>query len=134
MTEWIRITPGFGAVASEMDVRRVDDTAMGELRKAFSDHKLLVFPAQHLEAEELLGLGRRWGVLDKQELAESVHPAQPEVQILEHDADHPPTGYQWHTDLSWSERPPAATILSAKISPLTGGDTVFCDMGAGIPG
>jgi taurine dioxygenase len=124
------ITPSFGSVIRGPRLDRLDDACLAEVRVLFADRKLLVFPEQDLDAAELLSFARRWGPVDRQELAEHVHPDHLDVQLLEHDGNHPPVGYLWHTDLSWSECPPLGTLLSAKEVPACGGDTVFADMTA----
>jgi taurine dioxygenase len=128
MPDSVPITPGFGSVVRGVRLDRLDEPRLAELRVLFADRKLLVFPGQDLDAAVLLSVARAWGPLDRQELADRVHPDHPEVQILEHDESHPPVGYLWHTDLSWSECPPLGTVLSAKVVPACGGDTVFADM------
>jgi alpha-ketoglutarate-dependent taurine dioxygenase len=35
---------------------------------------------------------------------------------------------RWHTDVTFSERPPNGTILAAKVNPPRGGDTLWCDL------
>jgi taurine dioxygenase len=130
MLESVPLTPRFGTVVRGVRLDRLQESGLAQLRKLFADRKLLVFPGQDLDAAELLSFARRWGPLDRQELAEQVHPDHPEVQILEHDRNHPPVGYLWHTDLSWSECPPLGTLLSARVVPACGGDTVFADMTA----
>ncbi len=130
MLDCVPLTPRFGTVVRGQRLERLEESRLAELRVLFSERKLLVFPEQHLDAAELLSFARRWGPLDRQELAEHVHPDHPDVQILAHDKDHPPVGYLWHTDLSWSQCPPLGTLLSAKVVPGCGGDTVFADMTA----
>jgi taurine dioxygenase len=130
MLDCVPITPRFGTVVRGLRLDRLDESGLSELRVLFAARKLLVFPEQEIPAAELLSFARRWGPLDRQELAERVHPDYPEVQLLEHDQRHPPVGYVWHTDLSWSENPPLGTLLSAKVVPPCGGDTVFADMTA----
>ena len=60
-------------------------------------------------------------------LPERTVPDHPEVQVLEHDVDHP-AEYTWHTDLSWHPTPPLGAVLLARTLPPTGGDTMFADM------
>jgi taurine dioxygenase len=48
--------------------------------------------------------------------------------VIVDDADRPPAGFDWHTDLSWTEAPPSLGILHALESPAFGGDTIWASL------
>jgi taurine dioxygenase len=119
------MTPHLGAEVFGYSAR---DGLSDEIRAAFLRHKVLAFRGQQLSTEQFKAFGEAWGPLAQQLLPEKTVAGHPQVQILEHDADHPPE-YAWHTDLSWHPTPPAATILLERELPSVGGDTMFVDMG-----
>lgn len=104
-----------------------------ELRAAFLRYKVLVFRDQELSTAQLKAFGQAWGPLAQQVLPERTVPGHPEVQILEHDEQHPPD-YYWHADLTWHPTPPLGAILLSRELPSVGGDTLFADMEAAHAG
>lgn len=144
MASFAGIAPVLGAEVTGVDLRRLGDSEMELLRRRLLMHRLLVFRDQHLTTYQLHDFAERWGPVDTQELDEKPHvtgssrlaraASGTEVQVLEHDHEHPASGYQWHTDISWTERPNSFTILSATVVPPLGGDTVYCNMAAAYAG
>jgi taurine dioxygenase len=144
MASFAGIASGLGAEVTGVDLRRLRDSDMELLRRRILIHRLLVFRDQHLDTHELQVFAQRWGPIDTQELDEQPHvtgssrlaraASTTEVQVLEHDREHPASGYEWHTDISWTERPNWFTILSATVVPRLGGDTVYCNMAAAYAG
>ena len=111
-----------------------------EIRKAWLDHLVLVFPQQTLSDDELLSLGTQFGVLDDVFRPQPI--GQP-AQVLHKKAltvvsnvieDGKPLGalsnvdLVWHTDMSYIETPPDASILYAVEVTAEGGETGFCNM------
>ena len=62
---------------------------------------------------------------------ESSHPIYPKVQniseiiLLKNNKYNPPDTDVWHTDVTFKENPPFASILYSKIVPSCGGDTLW---------
>ena len=78
-------------------------------------------------------------------LAESIglvkpHPAYntvenfPEIAILESTADSPSKIECWHSDMTYSNKPPLGTVLRSRIIPEVGGDTLWSSMTAAFNG
>jgi taurine dioxygenase len=55
-------------------------------------------------------------------------PGYERVVLLENDGDRRPNTDVWHTDLTFKQKPPFASILYAKAVPACGGDTLWCSM------
>src|SRR6185312_11628942 len=55
------LTGSIGAEIMDLDLREIDDTRFGDIRRAFLDHCMLVFRGQHLGAADLAAFTRRWG-------------------------------------------------------------------------
>jgi taurine dioxygenase len=144
MTSFTGIAPVLGAEVTGLDLRRLSDRDVELLRRRILMHRLLVFRDQHLDTHELQVFAERWGPIDTQELDEQPYvtgssrlaraATATEVQALEHNRQHPASGYQWHTDIAWTERPNCFTVLSATVVPPLGGDTVYCNMAAAYAG
>ena len=52
------------------------------------------------------------------------------MQYIEDTADSPPDADGWHTDVTWIECPPQVAVLSARLIPDVGGDTLWASMTA----
>lgn len=105
------------------------ERTIAELRAALIKYKLLVFRGQALTPREQRNLAARFGSLHVHPLIENLS-AEPEIIVLEHDEVRPLKGSNWHTDVTFIETPPLASILHAIVVPDTGGDTIFADLGA----
>jgi alpha-ketoglutarate-dependent taurine dioxygenase len=122
-----------GATVTGMRLADLDDGGWRAVEDAFHEHALLVFPAQHLDGDEQLAFGRRFGTLEPGlELAPisnvardgSLCPADHVVaQLLRGNEG-------WHTDSSYMPLAAKASILSAHVVPASGGDTEWADMRA----
>ncbi len=109
-----------------------------ELRRALAEHKVLVFPGQHLSPDELIAAGRLFGELTL------AHPVMPPIdpehpEVLEIDATRSRTDPRyrdewendtWHTDVSFMPDPPLGSLLAGVVIPPVGGDTAFADLQA----
>jgi taurine dioxygenase len=121
-----RLTPAIGARVSGVDIAApLDDATVGHLRRLLLEHKFLLFPDQDLTADTQVAFARRFGELTAN------HPVTPPL-----DAKHPEVWQietrndQWHTDVTFVERPPAASVLRAVSVPAFGGDTLWGDLEA----
>ncbi len=121
-----RITPALGARVEDIDLsEELDEATVSELRRLLLEHKLLIFPAQHLVPDTQIAFARRFGSLTAN------HPVTPPL-----DAEHPEVWQietrndQWHTDVTFVPRPPAASVLRAVSVPEYGGDTLWGDLEA----
>jgi len=107
-----------GAEVHGIDVRRVDDALVAQLRELWLEHKVLVVRGQvRLTADELAAFGARFGQL-------YVHPLS---EVAVHPLNIPAGGY-WHSDVTFSEEPPDGTMLHCQAVPPKGGDTMWANM------
>jgi taurine dioxygenase len=125
----------FGAEISGIDLRKpLSDTEYLELRAAFVRYEVIVLRGQAITLDQQMAFGRRFGEL-------SIHPFSPnlgdkrEVIKIDHGKDNPPSLTDvWHTDETFRENPPMATMLRCLEAPQAGGDTVFASMTAAYRG
>jgi taurine dioxygenase len=112
----------------------LDDTDFTAVQRAFLENELLIFRGQDIDPAQFMAFGRRFGDL-------TVHPfsptlaGTPELIILDNHADNPPKLTDiWHSDETFREAPPKATLLRTTITPALGGDTMFASMTAAFDG
>lgn len=124
------ITGAIGAVLDGVDLREpLDEAALRDLRAAVTRHRVVFLRGQHLTAEEHRRLGEQLGPLAVSPLHRLLGTGRT-VSTIEDDADRPPAGFDWHTDLSWTAAPPSLGILNAVEVPPVGGDTLWASLAA----
>ena len=140
----IRALAPFVAEVVNVDARRVDDAAFTAIYQAWLRWPVLRLRGQTLEDSDLQAFSRRFGALEYAPMglisdAERAKIANPFVATISNIvANGRPIGglgaaeAAWHTDMSYIEHPPTASILYALETPPSGGDTHFCDMVAAL--
>jgi taurine dioxygenase len=131
------LADALGIEVSGIDLRRADAGAAAELHRLFVDNGVICFRGQDLDPPAFLDAARRFGEPIVQIYGQFNLPGHPEIGVLtSEDGDTAGTGERkirgtsWHTDASYFERPPKATMLHALIVPPDGGDTDFLSMAA----
>lgn len=121
------ITPYIGAELDGVNLAAADDELVTEIHRALLEWKVLFFRDQHLTGLQHRDFARRWGELE----AHPFLPAgeAPEVVLLAKGVDQPGFENEWHTDVTWTARPPMGSILHAREVPPVGGDTLWADLG-----
>lgn len=140
------LTPHIGAEVRGLDLSRpLLDEQEKELRRAFRDWMVLVFPDQQLTREQHKALARRFGRLHTHPMLRaksdprsdgSARPPSkgsgfdPEILPVKTTANSAYTaGDGWHTDVTCDEIPPLGSMLYIHETPACGGgDTLFADM------
>jgi taurine dioxygenase len=127
-----------GAEIPGIDLRTIDREAFAAIRAAWLDHLVLLFRGQCLTDQELIGFSRRFGDLDwapVQETGRRFVEGHPEIYVVSNVIENGvPIGSLgageavWHTDMSYIQNPPMASMLYAIEVPPYGGDTEFCSM------
>ena len=133
------LTGSIGAVVHGVDLTApLDPTVVADVRAALLQWRVLFLRDQHITPSQQVAFGRTFGELTP------AHPLQggldddhPEVLVLDSQdyrlgiGDRAAgTSYnnRWHTDVTFSARPPLASILAAKTIPERGGDTLWADL------
>jgi taurine dioxygenase len=143
----ITVVPTGGALGAEIrnvDLRTIDGGDFAVILGAWHDHLMLVFRGQELSDDDLTAFSRRFGELDLAPVQESGRrfvEGHPEIYVVSNVMENGvPIGSlgageaTWHTDMSYLEVPPKASMLYALEVPLAGGDTYFNNMYAAYDG
>ena len=128
----------FGAEIQNVDLRTIDGDDFSGIYRAWLDHSVLLFRGQILTDDDLIAFSKRFGDLDWAPIQESGRrfvEGHPEIYVVSNVIKNgEPIGSlgageaTWHTDMSYLEDPPKASILYALEVPPAGGNTYFCDM------
>lgn len=127
-----------GAELRGVDLRAVTDAEFAAIHKAWNDYSVVLVRDQHLTDEDLITFSRRFGDLDwapVQETGRRFVEGHPEIYVVSNViVNGEPIGSlgageaTWHTDMSYLEDPPKASMLFALEIPPAGGNTYFCGM------
>ena len=117
-----------GAIVSGVDISQpLTSQAKSEINEAWLKHHVLFFRDQNLTPEQQAVFAANFGALDVYPFMNAVDSDPHVIPIIkEPDADLN-FGGAWHTDTSYVEQPPKATVLYAVEVPDEGGDTLFAD-------
>jgi alpha-ketoglutarate-dependent taurine dioxygenase len=130
----LRLRKVAGRIGAQLEGVRLSgnlsDTVVEGIRHALVAHKAIFFRDQtHLTDEEQVAFGRRLGTVT------TAHPTVPSLDNNSHVLNLD-SGFdggranQWHTDVTFVDQPPAASILRAVVIPAYGGDTVWANTAA----
>lgn len=141
MLHLVTLTPALGAEIRDIELTvALSGEAIAEIRAAWFEHLVLVFRGQKLSDAALVAFSRRFGELDVVPGWEPFTPhGYPEVltvsNVSQGDIAIGVLGdgeAAWHTDMSYMDRPPPASILHGLEIPAEGGDTCFMSMYAAL--
>jgi len=124
-----RLTPALGATATlPREAGDVSDELADMVHSALVEHSVLVFPDADLEAKRMVQLGAALGALGVRHHSYTTHPEFPDVVVLTWEGDQKPDAAEWHSDMTYRQQPPFASILKAVEVPPVGGDTLWASM------
>ena len=139
------LTPAVGAEISGVDLAHLSDQEFAQIEQAWHRHSALLCRGQRLTDDDLLAFSRLFGELDpppNQEHGKQSPSGYPDIYVVSNvlDAKGDPIGALgageavWHTDMSYLDLPPDASMLYALEIPPTGGNTWLCGMQAACAG
>lgn len=126
------IRPIAGAMGAEIggvDLSKpLGNEVFARVHQAFLENHVLVFHDQTLSIEENKAFAESFGPLVPYPFVKGLHE-HPEVFEIRKEPDETMNfGGAWHTDMSFDERPPVATMLYAHETPSRGGDTLLVNL------
>jgi taurine dioxygenase len=133
-----RLSAVFGVEIEGLDLSgTLSDEDIAEIRRLWNECGLVLLRDQHFTIPQHIAFSRRFGTLDLNEtLLPFRHAEHPELLVLSTiPVDGKPSrsenvGRHWHTDLSYTTRPPLGSLFHCHVIPEVGGDTVFANMAA----
>jgi taurine dioxygenase len=136
--EVIATGAALGAELRGVDLRALDAAQFAAIERAWHAHQVVLARNQALNDHDLIAFSRRFGALDWapiQETGRRFVEGLPEIYIVSNVmVNGEPIGSLgageavWHTDMSYLDVPPMASMLYALEVPPAGGNTSFCSM------
>lgn len=112
-----------GAAVEGLSLADLSDAEFEQVRQAFLEYSVLVFPGQHLSIDDHVDFAARWGAFSTSPFVQYL-PDHPQVLPLSNLGKANAVTENWHYDSSFLAQPPSITILSAREIPI-GGDTMW---------
>ena len=128
----ITVKPIAGALGAEVEgvdlSRPLDPAVVTELRQAWLQHLVIFFRDQPLTSEQYLAFAQHFGAPADYPMLKGIagFPKIIEVKKLAHKRIN--FGGLWHSDTTYLDTPPMASMLLARETPPHGGDTLFANM------
>lgn len=139
------ITSSVGAEIEGVDLGNLTASDLNSIVEAWDAHNALLFRDQDLDDDAFVAFAKKFGVLEHAPIMENGRtpvPGYPEIYVVSNvkGADGKPIGSLgageavWHTDMSYLDNPPDASMLYARELPPSGGDTWVAGMCAAYDG
>jgi taurine dioxygenase len=137
------ITAALGACVEGVDLAEITPSEFRQLYEVWKKHHVLVLRGQRISNAQFERFSAMLGELDpppNQGAGRKSVPGYPNLYVVSNrkNAEGEPIGAlgdgeaSWHTDMSYLERPPFASMLWSVELPSTGGDTWFASMPAAL--
>jgi taurine dioxygenase len=129
--ETIAVRPIAGALGAEIDgvdLAKLDDATVAEIRRAWLDNLVVFFRDQDLTLEQFLAFARRIGEPVEYPFVKGLDGFPEIIAVSKLPDETVNFGGIWHTDTAYLEQPPMGTMLLARKVPPVGGDTMFASM------
>jgi len=131
------LSPALGTVIHGLDLERHMDLPgmVTFLRELWLERRVIMFRNQeHLThdgmiqfAEYFGELGAHHGERDHVPSSSATPENYPDILRLQSGEKTAGAASEWHSDATWSSRPPMGSVLICREAPPIGGDTNFCD-------
>jgi taurine dioxygenase len=123
------IAGALGAEVSGVDLSRdLGDATVAELRRAWLDHLVLFFRDQELPPARFLAFAKRFGEPIEYPFVKGLDDFPVIIPVLKLAHETINFGGIWHSDTTYLDVPPMASMLVAREVPPAGGDTEFASM------
>lgn len=129
-----RLSDALGEEISGVDVSNLDEAEFGAVRDAFHEHQVVVFRDQSLSVEDHIAFSRRFGDLEIHISRDKLLKEHPEILLVTNKMENGKyigvenAGDEWHSDLSYMQKPSLGSLLYALEISAEGGDTEWSNM------
>lgn len=131
MRNSLEIRPVAGSIGAEVHGvelgAELSDSTVAALRQALLDHLVIFFRDQDLPPDRFLALARRFGSPVEYPFVRGIEGYPEIIAVAKLPNETVNFGGVWHSDTSYQQEPPAATLLLGREVPDAGGDTIFAN-------
>ena len=127
----LEVRPIAGAIGAEIygvDLAgELGADTVAALRRAWLQHCVIFFRAQPLPPARFLTFAKRFGAIVEYPFIKGIEGFPEIIPVVKLEHEKTNFGGIWHSDTSYLEKPPMATMLIAREVPPKGGDTLFAN-------
>jgi taurine dioxygenase len=128
----IEVRPLAGALGAEIfgvDLSRplAADT-VAAIRRTWLEHLVIFFRDQELSPAQFLAFARQFGTAIEYPFVKGIEGYPEVIPVVKLEHERVNFGGIWHSDTTYLEVPPMASMLVAREVPPVGGDTLFANM------
>ena len=127
----IRVEPISGALGAEISgvdfSKDVGADVVQEIRQAWLDNLVIFFRDQDITPAQQITLAEMFGTPVEYPFVQGLKDYPVITPIMKREDETVNFGGLWHTDTTYQEKPPMATLLHAVDVPPYGGDTMFAN-------
>ena len=128
---YIEVCPIAGALGAEIEgvdvAPPLQDEIVAEIRRAFLDHLVIFFRKQKLTPQQQLAFAQQFGQPMEYPQLKGLPECPLITPVIKLAHERVNFGGIWHSDTTYLERPPMASMLYAVETPPYGGDTLFAN-------
>jgi taurine dioxygenase len=123
------IAGALGAELSGVDLSRpLDDEMVAAVRRAWLEHLVIFFRDQDLPPAKFLAFARRFGEPIEYPFVRGLEEFPEIIPVMKLEHERVNFGGIWHSDTTYLDVPPMASMLIGREVPPAGGDTLFANM------
>tara|TARA_Y100001935_G_scaffold210405_2_gene180353 strand:- start:51 stop:926 length:876 start_codon:yes stop_codon:yes gene_type:complete len=123
-----RLSTALGAEIHDIDLKKVNDKEVGQIKTLLAEHKVLFFPKQTINIDEHVDFGSKFGELEGHPNLKKNNLKHPKV--FELIASEGGIADEWHTDITFQDSPALMSVLHMVKCPDIGGDTMWSSLSA----
>ena len=124
-----RLSAALGAEITNVDLAKVSDAEVDEIKSLLTEHKVIFFPGQKISVDEHVDFGSKFGELEGHPNLKKNNSAS-HPKVFELIASEGGIADEWHTDITFQESPALMSILHMVKCPEIGGDTMWSSLSA----
>ena len=124
-----RLSAALGAEITNVDLAKVSDAEVDEIKSLLTEHKVIFFPGQKISVDEHVDFGSKFGELEGHPNLKKNNSAS-HPKVFELVASEGGIADEWHTDITFQESPALMSILHMVKCPEIGGDTMWSSLSA----
>ena len=132
MSHGLEIHPIAGALGAEISgvdlSRTLDDATIAAIRRVWLEHLVIFFRDQDLPPAKFLAFARRFGEPIEYPFVKGLDEFPEIIPVVKLEHERINFGGIWHSDTTYLDVPPMASMLVAREVPDAGGDTLFANM------
>jgi taurine dioxygenase len=124
-----KLSPELGAEISGIDLSQdFNEEIQNKIYEDLIQYKVLFFRNQDITPYFHIEFAKSFGSIEEPHPVYPHVDGFPEIVLLENDKNNPPDTDEWHTDVTFKNNPPFASVLYSKTIPQVGGDTLWSSL------